>query len=122
MLNRKSLFFAGVLTAATLLSTAQAFAHAELVSSDPVADATVSAPETITLTFSEELLPAFSGFEMAMVEHNMSVPIETIVSEDGKSLVGTPHGSLMKGAYKITWQVASDDGHRETGEVNFTVE
>ncbi|HEX2800720.1 MAG TPA: copper homeostasis periplasmic binding protein CopC [Phenylobacterium sp.] len=99
----------------------QAAAHAKLLSSNPTANATVAAPKTITLTFSEKLAPAFSGFDLVMVEHNVKIPVKTTVSKDGKSIVGTPQGAFVKGSYKVNWHAASSDGHRMTGDVAFKV-
>ena len=108
-------------SAAALMLASQASAHAKLLSSNPAADATVAAPKTITLTFSEKVAPAFSGFDLVMVDHNMKIPVKTVVSKDGKSIVGTPQGAFMKGAYKVNWHAASSDGHRMTGDVAFKV-
>ena len=107
--------------AAVLLSAGQAAAHAKLVSSNPAPNAVVAAPKAITLTFSEKVAPAFSSFDLIMVEHNMKIPVKTVVSKDGKTITGTPQGAFMKGSYKINWHVASGDGHRMTGEVTFKV-
>ena len=113
--------FAAVAGAALMLVASQADAHAKLVSSSPPVNATVAAPKTITLTFNEKVVPAFSGFEILMVEHNMKIPVKTTVSSDGKTITGTPQGAFMKGSYKINWHAAGPDGHRMKGEVAFKV-
>ena len=41
-----------------------AAAHARLVSATPAPDSTVAATRTLTLTFSERSVPAFSGFDV----------------------------------------------------------
>lgn len=41
-----------------------AAAHSRLVSATPAPDSTVAAPRTLTLTFSERSVPAFSGFDV----------------------------------------------------------
>jgi methionine-rich copper-binding protein CopC len=108
--------------AIALLSATQAAAHASLVKSDPAAGATVSAPKTITLTFDEELTPAFSGFDVTMAG-SMKVAVKTKVSADHKTITGTLIGGhQMAGAYKIAWHAAAaDDGHKSKGTVAFTV-
>ncbi len=121
MRHSLSTMLAAASAGVALLAAGQAFAHAKLVSSDPTANATVAAPKVITLTFNEKLAPAFSGFDLTMVEHNMKIPVKTTVSKDGKTLTGTPQGAFMKGSYKINWHAASADGHRMTGEVAFKV-
>ena len=105
-----------------LMMASPAFAHAKLVKSDPAANATVAAPKAISLTFSEDLAPAFSKAELVMDGMKMTVPIKAAVSKDGKTLVVTPQSKVMPGAYHVKWTAASsDDGHRMTGEVAFKV-
>lgn len=114
-----SLFMAGA--AAVLATASPAFAHADLVRSNPAKNATVAAPKKIILTFNEKVVPAFSKFEISMVGHDMKVPVKTQVSADGKTLTGVPQGRFMKGSYKISWVAAGADGHRMTGEIPFKV-
>jgi methionine-rich copper-binding protein CopC len=121
MFSRKSLSAASAFSAVALLCAGQASAHAALVKSTPAANATVAAPKSITLTFDEELTPAFSGFDVAMGD-GMKMTVKTKVSKDHKSITGVPTGPLMAGAYKISWHAAAaDDGHKTTGTLAFTV-
>ena len=122
-MKRNVFGLAGLIGSAALLATSPAWAHAHLVSSNPAAEATVAvAPQTITLTFSEKVAPAFSKFDLVMPEHGgMKVTVKTEVSKDGKSIVGTVAAPLIKGAYKIAWTAAGADGHKMTGEVPFKV-
>ena len=122
MFTRRTFSLAAAVGAGALLVATQAAAHAHLVSSNPAANATVAAPRTITLTFSEKLVPAFSKFDLTMPEMGgMKMPVKTAVSKDGMSLVGTPQGALPKGAYKVVWTAATADGHKMSGEVVFKV-
>jgi copper resistance protein C len=109
--------------AVALLAAGPAFAHAELVRSNPAANATVRAsPRTITLTFNERLVPAFSKFELTMPAHGgMKLPVTTTVSRDGKRIVGTVGSRLMKGSYRVSWTAAGSDGHKMTGGYSFKV-
>jgi copper resistance protein C len=118
----KMRIFGSLAAAAALTLAGPAFAHAKLVSSNPAANATLrTAPKTITLTFNERLVPAFSKFELSMPGHNMTVPVKTVVSPDGKRITGTLANPLTKGSYKVVWTAAGSDGHKMTGEVPFTV-
>jgi len=122
-MNHRFSALAALAGTAALIATSPAWAHAKLVSSNPTADATLAAPpKTITLTFNEKLVPAFSKFEVTMPEHGgMKVAVKTAVSADGKTISGTPQTALTKGAYKIVWTAASADGHKMNGEVAFKV-
>jgi copper resistance protein C len=123
MINRTRKPLMAAIAVGAMFVATQAFAHAHLVSSTPAANATLTAaPKTITLTFNEKLVPAFSKFELTMPEHGgMKVPVKTAVSKDGKSITGTTESALAKGAYKIIWSAASADGHKMNGEVAFKV-
>ena len=108
-------------TAALLLITGTALAHARLVKSDPAADAQVPSPKAITLTFNEALSPAFSKVQVGMAD-GAKVAATSAVSADKKSLIATPTSALAPGTYTVSWQAASsDDGHKMEGKFNFTV-
>ena len=112
------------MSAAALLGASPAMAHAKLVSSSPPANATVAPPQAISLTFSEALAPAFSTADLVMIggKMDMKVPVRITISKDGKTLVATPQGKVVPGAYRINWAVTSaDDGHKLTGKVAFKV-
>ena len=118
----KTLSFTAALGAVALLAATQASAHARLVASDPAPNSTVAAPKSVTLTFDENVTPAFSGFDLVMSGMNMKMPVKTTVSKDHKSITGALSGPVMAGAYKISWRaVAAGDGHKTTGTVAFTV-
>ena len=117
----KTLSTAAALAGVSLLVAAQASAHAKLVASDPAANSTVAAPKSVTLTFNEDVAPAFSGFDIVM-GGSMKMPVKTTVSKDHKTITGALSGPTMAGAYKISWHaVAADDGHKTTGTVAFKV-
>ena len=121
MTTHMKLPLAIALSAGALLAASQASAHASLIKSDPAANATVAAPKFITLTFDEDLTPAFSGFDV-MMGGSMKMPVKTTVSADRKTITGVFTGSVMSGVYKISWHAAAaDDGHTSTGVLAFTV-
>jgi len=98
-----------------------AYAHTDLVKSLPAADSTGPAPQTIVLTFSEKVAPAFTGFALTMSD-GMKFALATAISADGKVITCTPKGSLMAGNYKLVWHAASaDDGHRTEGSFSFKI-
>lgn len=110
------------LAATVIFGSTPAAAHTKLVSSTPAANAKVPAPATITLTFNEPVVPAFSKFELTIPARRMKVPIMTTVSRDGRRLVGTPKAPLAEGAYAIHWTAAGADGHKMEGRLTFTVD
>lgn len=110
-----------VLAACSVLTAGTAFAHAHLIKSVPAANAQVAAPKTITLTFDDELAPAFSKVQLGMAD-GMKVNAKSALSPDKKSIVTTPAASLMPGVYTVSWQAAAtEDGHKMEGKFTFTV-
>ena len=104
-----------------MVAATPAFAHAGLVESTPAKDATVAAPKSIKLTFSEKISPAFSGFKLAM-DDGMVTGAVTKVSADGMTLTATPTSPFMAGKWTLSWHaVSADDGHRTEGSFAFTV-
>jgi methionine-rich copper-binding protein CopC len=121
MTFRKSLTAILLAAGAFAVASGPAFAHAALLKSDPAPNSTIAAPKEIKLTFSEKLTPAFSGFELSMGD-GMTMKVATKLSDDGATLIGTPTGSFMAGAYKISWHAtSSNDGHRTEGSLMFKV-
>lgn len=105
---------------AMLLSASPALAHARLVTATPGNGAAVTAPRTISLTFSERFAAPFSTVEVED-GRGRAVSLTKTVSEDGKTLGGTFGAPLTAGAYRVTWAIAAADGHRMTGTYSFTV-
>lgn len=111
--------FVAVAAAVTSLA-GPAAAHARLVSATPAPGSAVSAPRSISLTFSERTVAAFSGFDVVNAA-GAKVATRVAVSQDGKTLTGTLARPLPAGAYVVNWRIASKDGHRMTGRYDFTV-
>ncbi|HVO01817.1 MAG TPA: copper homeostasis periplasmic binding protein CopC [Candidatus Cybelea sp.] len=112
---------ASVFTAAAATA---AFAHAELETAVPAANATVKeAPKTIEIDFSEELNPKLSKIE---VQDSMGMTMDkgdSHVSDSDAKHMSVDLQSLSAGTYKVLWtSVASDDGHKLTGTYTFTVQ
>jgi methionine-rich copper-binding protein CopC len=121
MRNIATVLLASVLTAATATA---AFAHAELQSSVPAANATVKeAPKTIEIDFDEELNAKLSKIE---VQDSMGMTVDKAdshVASDNEKHLSVDLNALGAGTYKVLWtSVASDDGHKLTGTYTFTVQ
>ncbi len=97
-----------------------AAAHARLVSATPAPSSTVAATRTLSLTFSERTVPAFSGFDVVNAAGE-EVAVRTSVAGDGKTVTGRLARRLAAGPYRVNWRIASGDGHRMTGSYTFTV-
>ncbi|MEN5146033.1 copper homeostasis periplasmic binding protein CopC [Brevundimonas diminuta] len=107
-------------SAIIMMSAAPAAAHARLVSATPAEKSTVVAPRVVTLTFSDRVAPAFSGFDVVNAA-SAKAAIRTQVSQDGRTITGVLARPLTAGRYVINWRIASTDGHRMTGSYDFFV-
>ncbi len=124
-----SLFAALVIAASPLALPATAVAHTKVVSSTPAEGATVASARTVSLTFSEALLPptAIIGIVMTampgMANHGeMAIRnFTTQWSNNNKTLTLILTKPLSKGTYEVRWQAAGADGHRMKGTVSFTI-
>jgi len=119
MTPRKILSLVSAAGALFLVAT-QADAHARVVASTPSASATVASPRSFTVTFSERVVPAFSGFNVVNAA-GAAFAVTTAVSRDGRTLSGRTGRRLAAGAYTVNWHAASADGHRMTGAIPFRV-
>lgn len=118
-----------LLAAATLALSAPALAHVTIASSTPAEGATVIAPKTVVLTFSDALIPARTGVELVMTampghaNHGI-MPIRNFVpawSNGNRTLTLTLRQPLRTGAYEARWQSTGSDGHKMAGKVTFVV-
>lgn len=104
-----------------------ALAHATLVSSSPAANATVSKPTRLALTFSEPLVAPLSGIELTMtgmpgMASHKPMPIKGFTSAaSGKVLTVTLPRALPAGTYQLKWHAVAADQHRVEGSYSFTV-
>ena len=113
---------AGLLGLATVLAlgATQAEAHAQLVSAEPAANASVGAPATIVLRFNEALEARVSSFKLTDIDGNQ-VAVTPASAPDNKSLAATPAASLAPGLYTVSWTAVGDDAHAMMGTFSFTV-
>jgi methionine-rich copper-binding protein CopC len=116
--TRIAAFAAGL----ALAMSSQAFAHAMLDKAAPSAGSTVTAPDTIRLSFTEALEPHFSNITLTTKDGKpVATPKAAVDPADGKVLILTPAAPLAPGAYHVAWAVVSVDTHRTQGGFDFTV-
>jgi len=113
----------GVLAAAALAlaPATTASAHDYLVSSTPAANATVTGQvPTVSLTFDDIVLDDGGHGALVQVTDASGRNFETgCASVDGRT-VSAPVALGAPGAYRITWQVVSADGHPVSDSLQFT--
>jgi copper resistance protein C len=113
----------GVVTASAV------HAHSKVVASTPAQGAKVSPPKTVTLSFSEALVPANASVAIVMtampgVENHGEMVVRNFTqswSENNRILTLKLRQPLRSGSYDVRWQAAGADGHRMKGTVSFVV-
>ncbi len=101
-----------------LLYASPAFAHAALKVSAPQSGATVAAPQTLSLTFSEKVrltqvkLTA-AGKDVSGVQVDRAAPAAPSFN--------VPLPKLAPAKYEVRWSALGDDGHPVNGTFAFTV-
>ena len=108
-----------VIAAIGVLWASPAWAHAQLVSTDPAPGAQLAvAPTTIQLTFSENVQTP-SGAIRVLDSQRREVKITSIRSSGGVVTASLP--SFGPGGYVVTWRVVSADSHPVGGAFTFGV-
>ena len=124
-----STFAAVAMFAAPLVTPTAALAHTKVVASTPAQGTTVKAPRSVSLTFSEALLPPTAAASIVMTampgmaNHGEMVirNFTTAWSNGNKTMTLSLKQPLRAGSYDVRWQAAGADGHRMKGSVSFTV-
>jgi hypothetical protein len=106
------------MAAPALMVATGAQAHAHLVKANPAANAAIAAPTAVHLEFSEKLEPKFSAVTL-MKANGAAVAVTSKAA--GKAVDGALAAPLAPGGYMVMWKVVSADGHKMTGQYNFTV-
>ena len=118
------IFTKAILAVGMVVSTAwSAFSHPVLKGTLPQADASLQSPKEIRLTFSEALIPRFSGVELKDKD-GKRVEIGPAASDptDKKQLIVPVKSTLEPGRYTVDWHAVSEDTHRVKGSYSFEVQ
>jgi copper resistance protein C len=115
---RQFLFLTAMLS--LLVMNDEAEAHAFLLKSDPTVGATVTAPKTLRLEFSEAVELSLSGIDVANGA-GAAVPTTARFNGNDHKVLFADLPPLPPGAYRAKWHVVSVDSHRTEGDFSFTV-
>ena len=105
----------------SLLIGSDADAHAFLLKSDPPVGATVTAPKTLRLEFSEAVELAFSGIDVANGSGGAVAAQNVRLNSNDHKVLMADLPPLSPGAYRVKWHVVSVDTHRTEGDFAFNV-
>lgn len=120
--RRRATALAGLVLGLLLAVTASpAFAHDELIGTDPAAGATVETlPATLTLTFSGVLLTDAGATEVSVLDAECRPLADGAPVVDGTRITQavTSTGDAT-GAVTVLWRTVSSDSHPISGEFTF---
>lgn len=120
-MTRAVAFFAGLLllTTSVIGGKVPAFAHAELVSADPVDGAVLeSAPESLTLSFNSSLLDGMA--EIVVSNSAGEIVSGFVVESTGTRATAIWRADLPGDTYTVAYRIVSQDGHPVTGSLSFS--
>lgn len=109
-----SMMFAGIL----VLASAGAMAHSSLTASLPGDATVVAAPQTLELTFNEEVR-ALRVTLMHGEQHEIDFGFSPNTTPQSSLSYDLP--ALMNGAHTVNWTVIGTDGHTVNGNFGFTI-
>jgi copper resistance protein C len=106
----------------TLAATA-AYAHAFLDRAIPGVGATVNgSPSELLLSFTQNVVPAFSGVTLAAAEGGQIPTGKPALDPAKPNTLHVRLGHALKpGTYVVTWHVVSVDTHPTSGTYRFSV-
>lgn len=121
-MNPMRTFIITASTAAAIVASPFAAAHASLKTSNPEAGATLAAaPKEIVLTFNEKVEETFSTITLSDGEGKPVATDKATVDGANPAILRLNAPALTAGSYTVTWAVAGHDGHRRKGDFKFTV-
>jgi copper transport protein len=117
------LFTLALLCAALVVRVPAASAHANLIRSEPAANATLDrAPEQVTLYFTEPLEAQFSGITLRDQDGNLVPTAPSVIDPADPFVMSLAPGDLPEGLYTVAWRsLSSADGHQASGSFAFVI-
>jgi methionine-rich copper-binding protein CopC len=111
-----------IIGAVTLVPTRTAFAHAELLASDPPAGAQVAvAPAAVTLRFNESVTFVDESIRLIDATGAPVAGVGVPVHSEGGASASAALPALPDGGYVVAWTIVSADGHPASGAFTFVV-
>ena len=122
MVNHRMIVAAAVLAGAVTLGAPTVQAHAFLDHASPAVGSTVpTAPEAVTMWFTQELEPAFTTATVTDASGNTVDAGPAQVDPKDPTELRVALKKLSPGTYTVSWHALSVDTHTTTGHFTFTV-
>ena len=122
MVNHRMIVAAAVLAGAVTLGAPSVQAHAFLDHASPAVGSTVpTAPEAVTMWFTQQLEPAFTTATVTDASGNTVDAGPAQVDPKDPTELRVALKKLSPGTYTVSWHALSVDTHTTTGHFTFTV-
>jgi copper resistance protein C len=122
MVNHRLIVAAAVLAGAVTLGAPTVQAHAFLDHASPAVGSTVpTAPEAVTMWFTQELEPAFTTATVTDATGNTVDAGPAQVDPKDPSQLRVALKKLSPGTYTVSWHALSVDTHTTTGHFTFEI-
>jgi methionine-rich copper-binding protein CopC len=122
MVNHLMVLATSVLAGAVTLGAPAVQAHAFLDHASPAVGSTVpTAPETVTMWFTQELEPAFTTATVTDASGNTVDTGPAQVDPKDPTELRVPLKKLSPGTYTVSWHALSVDTHTTTGHFTFEI-
>jgi copper resistance protein C len=122
MVNRRMILTTSVLAGAVTLGAPAVQAHAFLDHASPAVGSTVpTAPETVTMWFTQELEPAFTTATVTDASGNSVDTGPAQVDPKDPTELRVALKKLSPGTYTVSWHALSVDTHTTTGHFTFEI-
>jgi copper resistance protein C len=123
MVNHRVIVAAAVLGGAVTLAAPTVQAHAFLDHASPAVGSTVpTAPETVTMWFTQELEPAFTTAPVTDASGNtVDAGGPAKVDPKDPTELRVALKKLSPGTYTVSWHALSVDTHTTTGHFTFEI-
>ena len=122
MVNHRMIVTAAVLAGAVTLGAPTVQAHAFLDHASPAVGSTVpTAPETVTMWFTQELEPAFTTATVTDASGNTVDTGPAQIDPKDPTELRVALKKLSPGTYTVSWHALSVDTHTTTGHFTFEI-
>jgi methionine-rich copper-binding protein CopC len=122
MVNHRVIVAAAVLAGAVTLAAPTVQAHAFLDHASPAVGSTVpTAPETVTMWFTQELEPAFTTATVTDASGNTVDAGPAQIDPKDPTELRVALRKLSPGTYTVSWHALSVDTHTTTGHFTFEI-
>ena len=122
MVNHRMILTTSVLAGAVTLGAPAVQAHAFLDHASPAVGSTVpTAPETVTMWFTQELEPAFTTATVTDASGNTVDTGPAQVDPKDPTELRVALKKLSPGTYTVSWHALSVDTHTTTGHFTFEI-